>query len=106
MLVVSDEHLSNIYALDRRIGAALMATVCAVAGALKRAWHADGVSVRQNSEPAGGQDVFHLHFHVVPRFANDGFELGEDRFPFGVTEVPLDERIAQATMRREALKGH
>jgi len=106
MLVVPAEHVSNIYRLDRRLGEALMATVSAVATALKRVWQADGVSVRQNNDPAGGQDVFHLHFHVVPRFANDGFELGEDRFPFGVTEVPLEERIAQSAMLRAALVEH
>ncbi len=29
--------------------------------------HADGLTILQYNEPAGGQSVFHLHFHVVPR---------------------------------------
>ena len=33
----------------------------------------DGVSVFQNNGRAALQAVFHIHFHVVPRFDNDGF---------------------------------
>jgi histidine triad (HIT) family protein len=40
-----------------------------VAKAAKRAFEADGVTLSQFSEPAGGQVVLHLHFHVLPRFA-------------------------------------
>ena len=46
-----------------------MLAVQRVAKAAKRAFEADGVTLSQFSEPAGGQVVFHLHFHVLPRFA-------------------------------------
>ena len=36
--------------------------------AAKKAFEADGVTVSQFSEAAGGQLVFHLHFHVIPRY--------------------------------------
>jgi histidine triad (HIT) family protein len=39
-----------------------------VAVAAKKAFDADGVSIMQFNEAAGGQSVFHLHFHVIPRF--------------------------------------
>lgn len=39
-----------------------------VAKASKAAFAADGVSIMQFNEAAGGQSVFHLHFHVIPRF--------------------------------------
>ncbi|MEM7210892.1 MAG: HIT family protein [Pseudomonadota bacterium] len=38
-----------------------------VAEAAKVAFNADGVTLQQFSEAAGGQEVFHLHFHVIPR---------------------------------------
>ena len=38
-----------------------------IAGAAMRAFKADGISVGQFSEAAGGQVVFHLHMHVMPR---------------------------------------
>jgi histidine triad (HIT) family protein len=44
----------------------LMATVQKVARAAKVAFKADGLQVRQYNEPAAGQTVFHLHFHIMP----------------------------------------
>ncbi len=53
--------------------AGLIVQVQRVATAAKAAFSADGLTVFQFSEAAGGQTVFHLHFHVVPRF--DGVPL-------------------------------
>jgi histidine triad (HIT) family protein len=39
-----------------------------VANAVKAAFDAPGVFVMQFNEPAAGQTVFHIHFHVIPRF--------------------------------------
>ena len=38
-----------------------------IAKASMKVFNADGVTVQQFSEPAGGQVVFHLHVHVMPR---------------------------------------
>src|ERR1700709_1786508 len=38
-----------------------------IAAAAKKAFKADGITVQQFSEAAGGQVVFHLHMHVMPR---------------------------------------
>jgi histidine triad (HIT) family protein len=48
-------------------------TVRRVARAAKIAFEADGITLSQFSEEAGGQVVFHLHFHVLPRY--DGVVL-------------------------------
>ncbi len=53
--------------------AALIVRVQKVAAAVKAAFAADGLTILQYNEPAGGQSVFHLHFHVVPRM--DGVAL-------------------------------
>ena len=42
-----------------------------IARAAKAAMGADGVTLQQFSEPAGGQVVFHTHFHVMPRFEGE-----------------------------------
>ena len=39
-----------------------------VSGAIKKATNADGISIIQQNGKAAGQDIFHLHVHVVPRF--------------------------------------
>ena len=44
-----------------------------IAAAAMTAFEADGMSVHQFSEAAGGQVVFHLHMHVIPR--HDGVAL-------------------------------
>ena len=38
-----------------------------IAAAAMKAFDADGITVQQFNEPAGGQVVFHLHMHVIPR---------------------------------------
>ncbi len=44
-----------------------------IARAAKQAFNADGITLQQFSEAAGGQVVFHLHMHVMPR--HDGVAL-------------------------------
>lgn len=53
--------------------AACLGTVQRIGRAHLKAFGAQGVTVLQFNEGAGGQVVFHLHFHVIPRF--DGVPL-------------------------------
>lgn len=103
MLVIPATHVAQIYDIEGVLAGALMTTVARVAGALKNAFSADGVSIRQNNGAHGGQDVFHVHFHLIPRFADDGFNTGDARYPFGAVEVPLSERAKQAAVLRDSL---
>lgn len=48
--------------------------VARLARAARTAFGAEGVAISQFNEEAGGQTVFHLHFHVIPRYR--GIELG------------------------------
>jgi histidine triad (HIT) family protein len=47
--------------------AACMRTVQLMSRAVMHAFDADGVTLQQFNESAGGQVVFHLHYHVLPR---------------------------------------
>lgn len=53
--------------------AACLATVQKIAKAQMKAFNAGGITIQQFNEPAGGQVVFHLHYHVLPR--HDGIAL-------------------------------
>jgi histidine triad (HIT) family protein len=59
---------------------------------------ADGVTVQQFNESAGGQVVFHLHVHVIPR--KDGVAM---KPPAAVKEAP-DVLTEQARKLAEALR--
>ena len=78
---------------------AVMTTVQKLSRAVVKAFDADGVTVQQFNEPAGGQVVFHLHFHVIPRF--DGVALKPHS---GEMEKP-DVLAANAERIRAALDG-
>lgn len=47
--------------------AAVMSTVRRVANAALKGLDADGITIQQFNEDAGGQEVYHLHFHILPR---------------------------------------
>lgn len=72
-LVVPRLPSRNLLDADPAALGPLMLAVQRVAQAAMRAFDADGVTVIQFNEPVAGQSVFHLHFHVIPRF--DGVPL-------------------------------
>ncbi len=72
-LVIPKQGSRNLLDADSAVLAKLIAATQKVAVAVKKAFAADGVTIMQFNEPAAGQTVFHLHFHVIPRF--EGVEL-------------------------------
>ena len=72
-LVIPKKPARNILDIDSDSLAAVIATTQKLAKAVVKAFSADGASIHQFNESAGGQVVFHLHFHVIPRF--EGVEL-------------------------------
>ncbi len=67
-LVIPKAPARNILDVEPASLAAVAATVQKLARAVKSAFQADGVTIQQFNEEAGGQVVFHLHVHVIPRF--------------------------------------
>ncbi len=67
LLVIPKTPCRNVLDASPEQLAAAMATVQKMARAVKAAFDADGVTIQQFNEAAGGQEVFHLHFHVLPR---------------------------------------
>jgi len=80
-----------------------LAAVASAAQRIARAqmdvFAADGITVTQHNEKAGGQEVFHLHVHVIPR--HTGVEL---RAPLSYKEAP-EVLAEQATRLKAALAG-
>lgn len=72
VLVIPKAHHNPLSATPDDVLARVMAVVRIVAKALEEGLGADGVNVHQANGAAAGQVVPHLHFHVIPRFENDG----------------------------------
>ena len=67
-LVIPKQHYVDIFEIPADVQAKVYAVAQKTAFAVKKAAGADGVSVIQQNGKAAGQDIFHLHVHVVPRF--------------------------------------
>lgn len=98
-LVVPKTPARNILDADAETLASLMRTVQKIARASVGAFSADGVTIQQFNEPAGGQVVFHLHVHIIPRF--DGVALR----PHTGEMADQDVLAANAEKIRVALAG-
>ncbi len=68
VLVVPREDAQDILDLSAEGLAAMMATVQRVARAVDKALAPDGILLKQYNRAAAGQSIFHVHFHVVPRW--------------------------------------
>jgi histidine triad (HIT) family protein len=70
-LVMPRRHIPNIYELPDALAGPILATAAHVARAAKQAFGADGITLRQNNDPASDQHLFHFHLHVIPRRTGD-----------------------------------
>jgi histidine triad (HIT) family protein len=68
VLVIPKTKARNILDIEPGDLAELARAVQIVGRAAKTALSADGLTIQQFNENAGGQVVFHIHFHIIPRF--------------------------------------
>jgi histidine triad (HIT) family protein len=64
----------NLLEVEPEVLSRLTAAVQRTARAVERALSPDGMSLMQFNGEAGGQTVFHLHFHIIPRWINRPME--------------------------------
>jgi len=70
-LIVPKAHFEGVFDLDESHAAAIMKAAVRVARATKSAMSCDGINLLQANGAAAGQDVFHFHLHIKPRFTDD-----------------------------------
>ncbi len=86
-LVIPKDAAENVHDVDPEILGHTARTVQTVAAAVKSAFDAPGIMLAQLNGAAAGQTVFHLHFHIMPRFDGIEFRLhARDMADFGVLE--------------------
>lgn len=80
VVVVPNIHYENAYLLPDDLCGELYIFSNKVAVALKEILSCEGVTIRQHNEPAGGQEVWHYHIQVLPRWAHDRlYQLHDER---------------------------
>jgi diadenosine tetraphosphate (Ap4A) HIT family hydrolase len=98
MLVVTNEHHRDLIELPPSLDNDVMACLRRISMAVQESFGASGTTIRQNNGPPG-QDVFHVHFHVVPRHSSD------EEHAVRYQVVDLATRIAQAQAVKRFLSG-
>ncbi|HEX6724943.1 MAG TPA: HIT family protein [Gaiella sp.] len=97
VIVVPNEHVENMYALEPRLAGEVHETARRIALALRRAYGCAGISTRQHNEPAGYQEVWHYHLHVFPRYE------GDDLYRSSWHDTTPADRLPYANRLRAAL---
>lgn len=98
VLVIPKTPCRNILDASQEQLSSCMATVQKLSHAVIKAFGAGGVTIQQFNETTGGQEVFHLHFHILPR--HEGVAL----MPPGQM-ADADVLAANAEKIRAALSG-
>jgi len=85
VLIIPNEHFENIFDLPPDVSAKIHALSRDVALAMKSEYRCDGIMLRQHNEPAGDQNIWHYHLHVIPRYKNDNLHNSQ-KSPFKADE--------------------
>jgi histidine triad (HIT) family protein len=102
LLVIPIQHSAYLSDLDPEVGGVLFRVAQRLSAAVRRSGlKAEGINLLLADGEAAGQEVFHVHLHVLPRFRGDGFG---HRFPPHYGQRPPREQLdADANVIRKAL---
>ncbi len=100
MLVIPRTPARNLLDASPEQLTACIRTAQKVARAAIRGLGADGITQMQFSEAAGGQEVFHLHYHVIPRY--DGVALGRPGIMGDMEDINAAADQIRAALEAEA----
>ena len=90
-LIIPKNHSATLYDISIEDAEAVGGTVSRVAKAVKKVLKCDGVNVYQGNEKAAMQEIFHVHFHVIPRFEGDQIVFMAQK-----TELEEDPELTEA----------
>jgi len=95
LLIPKAHGFRTVMDMDADTAANVLRELPRLARAVKGASGADGVNILQNNEKAAGQEVFHAHFHVIPRFDGDGLMKAPSSAKAMITKEEADGVLAQ-----------
>lgn len=102
VIIVPNEHYENIYEIPEEVGHRIFDVSKILTIAIREVYKAEGITLRQNNEPAGDQHAFHYHLHIFPRYAGDEFNLNASKKS---KLHPPEERAIYAEKLKKYLKS-
>lgn len=100
VIVVPNQHYENLYDMPTYVGHRIFEVTQKIAIAMKDSYKCDGITTRQNNEPAGNQHAFHYHQHVYPRY--DGDSYNENMTQKSILSTP-EERLEYSRKLKDTL---
>lgn len=102
LFISPKRHIESISELDEELGSHMFKTAIKVADALRKSGlKCEGVNVFLADGKTAGQEIPHIHLHVIPRIGGDGFGF---RFSESYFELPKRKVLEQvASLIRKAL---
>ncbi len=101
-LVIPKAHVAQLSELDRRIGGTMFQTAMRVAQAIRQtSTVCEGINLLLADGEVAGQEIFHVHLHIIPRIPGDGFRI---KFGPHYTSKPDRKKLDKMSERiRETL---
>ena len=94
-LVIPKTHHKDMLEVPAELGTAVFAAIQKVAAAVLEATGAQGFNVMQNNRLAAGQTVFHIHWHIIPRFEGDGLDMwAQGKYADGAAMQQMAAKVA------------
>ena len=75
-LILPKNHYANLFELPEEDAKEVICLAKKMATIMKDKLGCDGFNLVQNNGEAAGQTVLHFHMHLIPRYENDGQEIG------------------------------
>lgn len=89
-LIIPNEHFVTMDEVPEEIAGRMNAVSSRISSALKEAVRMDGYNLFVANGEEAGQEVFHVHLHVIPRYRGDGFGF---KFPEGYGRIEGREKL-------------
>ena len=99
VLIIPNQHCESTSSLPLELDLEITKVKRIIIDALYNSYNCPGVSTRQHNGPDGGQDVWHYHLHVFPRYENDRLYKLDQR------ATTPEERLPYAQKLREYLQS-
>lgn len=96
-LVIPKTHYENFLEVPDELYEGMFSVLKLVTNGVVNGLRSDGYNILSNNGRAAGQSVFHCHFHIIPRFATDGYKFKMDLKKYGNGEMNMiAEKIKSA----------